>query len=639
MNKINSFNVVFKNIFLMLTLLLVLVSLSGCFDRDPELTEQDEKTVLRDSDHMKYIAQALSEMPLNVQTVPSAYLVARHAQIANDWKTSSSYIDKVIEEEASGNGFDRNSMTPEDRQTFEKQAMILNLGAGNLKQAHKYAKMNLEKSVGNGQKEIVKEGTDALSVLVLTLPHIRAYHFNKAENLIDQMPSGGISDLINPIVKNWVIFSKIRDEIQKTGESSPTGKAHKKLPKIHKNILGQELYHLILAADYAGDTEYLKMIFNAEFPQKGLTAKTLTNIADILVRHGLLEQALSLYQDIKILNPSDNTLNQKIALLEKGEKIPQAMLAKALETPHIGVAKAILDVGLLLFQESSLDSARIFAYLALDLDPTLENAHLLLAYIAEKYGEYDEAIAYFKTVTSDDSDRYIQAQQQIAELQGHAGDVIGALETLDALSEYKDSIDLQVQIGDISRQHEHYQQALKSYNKAFEMINGNILPHHWSLYYSRGIVLERLSKWDQAEKDFKKALEFEPNEPFVLNYLGYSWVEQGKNLEDALNMITKAVNLRPHDAYIIDSLGWVYFKLNDFHNAIDPLEKAVALFPEDPTINDHLGDAYWKVGRKHEARFQWNRALSFTEESSETLSDEESQDLIVELKKKLQSGL
>ena len=126
---------------------------------------------------------------------------------------------------------------------------------------------------------------------------------------------------------------------------------------------------------------------------------------------------------------------------------------------------------------------------------------------------------------------------------------------------------------------------------------------HWRLFYVRGIAFERLGEWPKAEADFLRALELEPDQPLVLNYLGYTWVEQGRNLDEARTMIEKAVELRPDDGYIVDSLGWVAYRLGDFEEAVRQLELAVELVPGDPIINDHLGDAYWQVGRLNEARF------------------------------------
>ena len=113
-----------------------------------------------------------------------------------------------------------------------------------------------------------------------------------------------------------------------------------------------------------------------------------------------------------------------------------------------------------------------------------------------------------------------------------------------------------------------------------------------------------------AEESFKKALELRPDQPYVLNYLAYSWVEKGLHLDEASEMLRNAREQRPNDAYIIDSVGWVHYQLGAYDNAVIDLEEAVELLPQDPIVNDHLGDAYWQVGRKREARFQWNRSLS-----------------------------
>ena len=143
------------------------------------------------------------------------------------------------------------------------------------------------------------------------------------------------------------------------------------------------------------------------------------------------------------------------------------------------------------------------------------------------------------------------------------------------------------------------------------------MPERWSLYYSRGIALERSGQWKRAEADLEHALELKPDQPLVLNYLGYSWIDRGENLDRGLKMIQKAVELRPEDGYIVDSLGWVHYRLGDYSSAVQYLEKAIELVPEDPTINHHLGDTYWQSGRPVEARYQWKRALQFGPQDEE----------------------
>jgi Flp pilus assembly protein TadD len=149
------------------------------------------------------------------------------------------------------------------------------------------------------------------------------------------------------------------------------------------------------------------------------------------------------------------------------------------------------------------------------------------------------------------------------------------------------------------------------------------------IYYFRGICYERSKQWPKAEADMKQALELFPDQPLVLNYLGYSWIDQGINLDDGMRMIQRAVDQRADDGYIVDSLGWAYYRIGNYEEAVKHLERAVELKPEDPTINDHLGDGYWKVGRVLEARFQWSHARDLKPDPED----------LAKIEDKLKSGL
>ena len=178
-------------------------------------------------------------------------------------------------------------------------------------------------------------------------------------------------------------------------------------------------------------------------------------------------------------------------------------------------------------------------------------------------------------------------------------------------------IDSMIHIGDIYRHDEEYKEALKSYNIAAKAIGDEIPREYWQLLYSRGMCYERTGQWDLAEKDLLAALAYRPDHPYILNYIGYAWADQGLNLDKSLEMIRRAATLRPADGYIIDSLGWVLFRMGKYEEALPNLEKAVELMPYDATLNDHLGDAYWHNGRKLEARFQWERAINNSKDESE----------------------
>jgi Flp pilus assembly protein TadD len=174
-----------------------------------------------------------------------------------------------------------------------------------------------------------------------------------------------------------------------------------------------------------------------------------------------------------------------------------------------------------------------------------------------------------------------------------------------------------MQLGDLLRSKKRFTEAVEAYDGAIKRFEAAGMPERWSLYYSRGIALERSGQWKRAEADLEHALELKPDQPLVLNYLGYSWIDRGENLDRGLKMIQKAVELRPEDGYIVDSLGWAHYRLGDYASAVQYLEKAIELVPEDPTINDHLGDAYWQSGRAVEARYQWKRALQFGPQDEE----------------------
>jgi Flp pilus assembly protein TadD len=183
-------------------------------------------------------------------------------------------------------------------------------------------------------------------------------------------------------------------------------------------------------------------------------------------------------------------------------------------------------------------------------------------------------------------------------------------------------------LGAIMRGHKRYDEAIGYYTKAIGIIK-KPEPRHWSYFYARGTSYERVHKWPQAEADLQQALKLSPDEAMILNYLGYSWVDQNKNLKAGMALIEKAVKLKPDDGYIVDSLGWAHYRTGNFKEAVKWLERSVELRPDDPILNDHLGDALWRVGREREAAFQWYQALTLKPEPEDA----------EKIQKKLTSGL
>ncbi|HEX2258021.1 MAG TPA: tetratricopeptide repeat protein, partial [Afifellaceae bacterium] len=260
----------------------------------------------------------------------------------------------------------------------------------------------------------------------------------------------------------------------------------------------------------------------------------------------------------------------------------------------------------------------LYLRLALHLEPQLAGgmAAMSLGTVLESNNLGEEAIKVYESVAPEAPFRpmaMLRAAITLDQLD-RAEEAEAAFK--EAIARDPEDVQTYVAYGNMLRGRERFAEAAEIYAEAIERVP-NPSQSDWTLYYFRGIAHERTKDWPRAEADFKQALELFPEQPLVLNYLGYSWVDQGMHLEEALEMIRTAVELRPNDGYIVDSLGWAYYKLGRYAEAVEELERAVSLRPEDPIINDHLGDAYWQVGRTLEAQFQWRHARDLGAEDPE----------------------
>lgn len=281
-----------------------------------------------------------------------------------------------------------------------------------------------------------------------------------------------------------------------------------------------------------------------------------------------------------------------------------------------GAAEVFLTLASVLTREENDRYSLLYARLAQYLRPDYTEAVLLTAEILQDQGQYDLATRTYAQVKPDDP-MFLNAELGRADALVDAEKADAAIEVLRGLQRSHDDVPrVHMSLGDVLRGQERYGEAAEAYDVAVGMID-DPAPNHWFLFYARGICYERENDWDRAEADFRRALELNPEQPLVLNYLGYSMVEAGLNLDEAQAMIEKAVEARPNDGYITDSLGWVLYRLGKFEEAVAPMEAAVSLVSDDPIINDHLGDVYWMVDRKREAEFQWKRALSFGPEEKD----------------------
>jgi Flp pilus assembly protein TadD len=272
-----------------------------------------------------------------------------------------------------------------------------------------------------------------------------------------------------------------------------------------------------------------------------------------------------------------------------------------------GAAEALYGLGSAGSRQGDELPALVYLRLSLYLRPSSDLTAVTLASLFEQLKQGDQVIAAYQLVP-ESSPLKMGADIQIAlELDG-MGKADEAMRRLsDIVAARPHDVEALSALAELQRSGKKYVEAAATYDRAIAAV-GIPQRDNWTLFYFRGICYERSKQWPKAEADFKKALELYPDQPLVLNYLGYSWVDQGLNLEDAFKMLRRAVELRPNDGYIVDSLGWAHFKLGQYAEAAETLEKAINLKPSDPVLNDHLGDAYWRVDRRIEAHFQWNHA-------------------------------
>ena len=342
-----------------------------------------------------------------------------------------------------------------------------------------------------------------------------------------------------------------------------------------------------------------------------------------LSRSGEKDKARGIYETYA-KSTNRHPLISKVLDQDKSGKTPDPMVA----SPREGAAEALFGLASALADESGIDFAIIYAQMTLELKPVFPIALTLLADIYEDAKLYQLAIDVYERIPESSPLRE-NAEIQIALDLNQLDKTDAAREKLDKLIErdpgrYQPNVTL----ANILRGRSKFKEAAVAYSKAIGLID-KIEQRHWTVFYFRGICYERSKQWPKAEADFRKALELQPDQPLVLNYLGYSWVEQRHNLDEAFKMIRKAVELRPNDGYIVDSLGWAHYQLKEYEKAVEHLERAVELRPEDPVINDHLGDAYWRVGRKVEAKFQWRHAKDLKPEPEN----------LEKIKLKLENGL
>ena len=504
------------------------------------------------------------------------FLASYHAQSLYDWKNANHYLERVLAQD------------PENPELL-RRSMVLAMGAGDLQTASTRARRLMEMQPA--------DASNALGVMILTVDDIAANKLPEALVQVDKMPAGDMTDFIRPIMRSWILAGQGKFDL---AGFNPT--------TVH-------LYHGALMAIMLDKKQTAREFADKISSTDGISPMETERAADLYAAIGDREKALGFYKQLVAERPNE-VLEEKItAANTPGSDMSGLIRPLMVKTAAQGVALAMFDMANILNNDQTDSSTKLFAQMAIALDPNLIDARLLLADSLARNGRLDEAIGYFRDIPKMHK-AYIPAQRYAADLLAEAGQIDKAREVLNELFTHYGDVESLVRIGDLYRGQENYKEALVWYDKAARQLGEKVPEDFWHLLYARGMAYERVGAWDKAQVDLQAALAYRPDHPYLLNYLGYGWADKGTHLDQSLKMIQRAVELRPSDGYITDSLGWIYYMMGKDKEAIPHLERAVELLPYDSTINDHLGDAYWFAGRKLEAKFQWERAHDAAEDAT-----------------------
>ena len=522
----------------------------------------------------RFIACAICALlPLSAVAEPKAgaYLAARQAAFANDFGTSARYFTQALIGD------------PKNPYLLEN-AMVSYVALGDFTRAKPIATIMSQSGIKSQMAHIVLSVDAAMQ--------------DDWDSVFSQLESGrGIGPLVDGLTQSWGYVGK--------GQMAAALKSFDALTET-AGLGSYTLYNKALALSYVGDFEGADAIF-AGAPQNGMRYNRRSAIAHAQILSQLDRNADALALIDGVFGPqTDPTLVKMRAVLNSNAKLPFTYVHSAQD----GLSEVYLIVAQALLRDGNDDYTLRYARAAVALNAANTDAVLLAADLLENLGQYDLATTTYITVAPSDP-AHQSAEIGRSEALRKAGRTEAAIETLQALARtYPNMPRVHATAGDAHRENGDYESAKTSYTKALALYD-DADPLRWFIYYTRGIAHHTLDDWPAAEADFRAALVLRPDQPQVLNYLGYSMVELGINMEEALGMIERAMAAEPQNGAIVDSLGWVLFQRGEFATAVGHLENAASLMPIDPIINDHLGDAYWAVGRVIEAEFQWNRALSF----------------------------
>lgn len=476
-----------------------------------------------------------------------------------------------------------------DNPIIIERSFIAYAANGQVADAARVAKHLLELSAPND-----------LASLVIGTEAVKQRRYAAAAKELENVGGDTFAGITGGLLRAWALL----------GDGKPD-EANKVLGEIGQGGLEDFLvFHRALMADVDGRSKEALELAAKAYETDPFVARIVEAYARMLGNAGRFDEAEKVIAKFEAEGLDHPLVAAVKARIDKKQR-PGVFAADV----QSGAAEMYHSVGVALAREGSPDVSAVFLQLGMYLDPRSDVIDLVYGQLLDGAGQHDAANAIYDKLAAD-SPMKPMAVVRVAENLSAMGSRDEALRRLgNIVTSNPNDLEALSVLGDMQRAAQKYAEAAATYTKALGVAGGDA-PGDWRFYYVRGIAYERDKQWDKAEGDFKRALELNPDQPQVLNYLGYSWVDQGVNLMPALDMIQKAVAAAPNDGYIIDSLGWAYFRLGRFDDAVQQLEMAVQLRSTDPEINDHLGDAYWRAGRKLEARFQWNIAAAVDTEGA-----------------------
>ncbi len=521
-----------------------------------------------------------------------SYLAGRVARNERDNDTAARYYREALDRD------------PTSKEILE-DAFQLKIATGNFAEAQSLAR-----------QLATRDPDHKIANLFLGISAFLDKDYRRADGHFKAVGKAPIAELTANLSRMWTEFA--RGQVNEAIKSSAVASSPQTEGSQHI-----ELLHRALIADLAKKRSVSRAAYTQLFKKNPRNLRAVEAYARHAAFWGDKELAEKILKP-HLATPTPNPLLKTLADdLAAGKKI-----SLLVNNPKEGLSEVFQGIGEALAGDGVIDAGQLYLQFALYVRPDFTVAQYALGELYDQLKSYDGAASAFERVPRE-SPLWINAQLRKAyDLNSlERNDEAKAL-LKELIKASPDDMRPYYTMGNLLRGNKEYAEAVGYYTNAIERL-GPLEKSQWSIYYARGVCYERIKEWPKAEADLRKALDLDPNQELTLNYLGYSWVDQSLNLKEAMDLIRRAVQLRPNDGYFVDSLGWAYYRQNDYDQAVKQLERAVELKPDDPVINDHLGDAYWRVGRQLEAKFQWKQALDLKPEA-----DDEAR-----IKKKLEAGL